>query len=104
VKYYFQAFRDYADLNGRMGRKEFWVFTLINVIDTVDGAKLDAVKLESFVDKLPAMDMTKIVNAIDALNELIGLDNKLVVECSKCGGEVHTSFRFGSEFFRPSTI
>ena len=32
MKYYFQAFRDYADLNGRMGRKEFWVFTLINVI------------------------------------------------------------------------
>ncbi len=32
MKYYFQAFRDYADLKGRLGRKEYWIFSLINVI------------------------------------------------------------------------
>ena len=77
---------------------------LENVVDTVDGTKLDSVKQETFINNLPAMDMTKIVNAIDELNALIGIDNELIVDCNKCGGEVHTSFRFGSEFFRPSTI
>jgi hypothetical protein len=69
----------------------------------VDGKKMDAFKLETFINNLPAMDMNKLVNAIDDLNALIGLENDLLVECSKCGGEVRTSFRFGSEFFRPTT-
>ena len=32
MKYYFQAFKNYADLNGRMGRKEYWLFSLVNII------------------------------------------------------------------------
>lgn len=77
---------------------------LSSAIDTVDGTKLDQTKLETFIDKLPAMDMTKIINSIDELNALVGLDNNLTVDCPKCGGEVRTSFRFGAEFFRPSNI
>lgn len=83
----------------------FELFVLLtSVIDLVDGAKLDSAKLETFINKLPALDMTKIINSIDELNLLIGLDNELIVDCNKCGGEVHTSFRFGPEFFRPTTI
>jgi hypothetical protein len=77
---------------------------LSNSIDTVDGIHLDEVKLESFVNKLPALDMTKILNAIECLNGMVGLDNSIIVDCNKCGGEVPTSFRFGPEFFRPTTI
>lgn len=77
---------------------------LSNSIDTVDGLHLDEVKLESFVNKLPALDMTKILNAIERLNGMVGLDNSIIVDCNKCGGEVPTSFRFGPEFFRPTTI
>lgn len=77
---------------------------LTSVIDTVDGAKLDPTKIETFVNKLPALDMTKIVNSIDELNLMVGLKNELVTSCKNCGGEVHTSFRFGTEFFRPTTI
>lgn len=77
---------------------------LESVIDTVDGTKLDPSQQEIFINNLPAMDMTKIVNALDELNALIGIDNELIVDCNKCGGEVHTSFRFGPEFFRPTTI
>ena len=77
---------------------------LETVIDTVDGEKLSSTQLETFINKLPAMDMTKIVNAVDRLNEFVGLENELIVSCPSCGGEVHTSFRFGSEFFRPTNI
>ena len=77
---------------------------LTSIIETVDGQTLDQLKLESFINKLPALDMLKIVNAIDELNDLVGIDNSLVVNCTKCGGEVPTSFRFGPEFFRPTNI
>jgi hypothetical protein len=78
--------------------------TLTSAIDTVDGIHLDTIQAESFVNTLPALDMTKILNAIEELNSLVGIDNSIIVDCNKCGGEVPTSFRFGSEFFRPTTI
>jgi hypothetical protein len=76
---------------------------LLFAIDTVDGKPMDDFKLESFINNLPAMDMNALLNAIDKVNGMIGLDNHLTVDCGKCGGEVRTSFRFGPEFFRPST-
>lgn len=78
--------------------------TLKLAIDTVDGSKLSDTKLEEFINKLPAADMMKILNNLNEMNDCIGLDNRLTVDCPKCGGEVRTSFRFGQEFFRPSTI
>lgn len=77
---------------------------LETVIDTVDGEKLNPIKAEDFINKLPALDMTKIVNAIDELNAMVGVTNDFAIECDKCGGEVRTSFRFGSEFFRPTNV
>lgn len=77
---------------------------LTAVIDTIDGNKLDSLKLETFINNLPAMDMTKILNNVDAINACIGLDNYIEVTCQNCGGSIPTSFRFGPEFFRPSTI
>ena len=32
MKYYLQAFKNYADLKGRMGRKEYWIFSLVNIV------------------------------------------------------------------------
>jgi hypothetical protein len=77
---------------------------LKNIIDTVNGAKPTSAQLETYVNNLPALDMTKLVNTIDKLNALIGVENDLTVLCSKCGGEVPTYFRFGSEFFRPTNV
>jgi len=80
------------------------LFILKNAIEEVNGTKMDSANLETYINKLPAKDMTKIVNNLDALNACIGLDNTVYVTCSNCGGEVRTSFRFGSEFFRPTNI
>lgn len=77
---------------------------LKHVIDTVNGVKLTSAQLETYVNNLPALDMTKIVNTVDEINALIGVKNDLTVLCSNCGGEVPTFFRFGSEFFRPTNI
>ena len=77
---------------------------LKNIIDTVNGTKLTASQLETYINNLPALDMTKLVNTIDSINALIGIKNDLTVICNNCGGEVPTFFRFGSEFFRPTNI
>ena len=77
---------------------------LKNVINTVNGSKLTSSQLETYVNNLPALDMTKLVNVVDEINALVGIKNDLIVTCSKCGGEVPTYFRFGSEFFRPTNI
>ena len=73
-------------------------------IDLVDGDKKSEHELETFVTNLPAVDMQKILNNIDKLNQQIGLENILYLTCPKCAEEVTTFFRFGPEFFRPSTI
>ena len=82
---------------------ETLVRLLVN-IDLVDGEKKAEHVLENIVTGLPAVDMQKILNNIDKLNKQIGLDNVLYLTCPKCGEEVTTFFRFGPEFFRPTTI
>ena len=82
---------------------ETLVRLLVN-IDLVDGEKKTETELEHFVTNLPALDLQKILNNIDKLNQQIGLDNILYLTCPKCGEEATTFFRFGPEFFRPTTI
>ena len=82
---------------------ETLVRLLVN-IDLVDGEKKAEHELENIITNLPAVDMQKILNNIDTLNKQIGLDNILYLTCPKCGEEVTTFFRFGPEFFRPTTI
>jgi hypothetical protein len=82
---------------------ETLVRLLVN-IDLVDGEKKSEHDLENIITNLPALDLQKILNNIDKLNQQIGLDNILYLTCPKCGEEVTTFFRFGPEFFRPTTI
>lgn len=80
------------------------LFLLKNVIDEVNGNKMAPEKIETYINNLPAKDMLKIVNNLDALNTCVGLDGTIYLDCPHCGGEVRTSFRFGTEFFRPTNI
>ena len=82
---------------------ETLVRLLVN-IDLVDGEKKTETEMEKIITDLPALDLQKILNNIDKLNQQIGLDNILYLTCPNCGDEVTTFFRFGPEFFRPTTI
>jgi hypothetical protein len=77
---------------------------LLSAIDYIDGAKMPEHELENFITKLPALDLQKLLNNIDKLNALIGLENILYVTCTKCGEDITSFFRFGPEFFRPTNI
>ena len=77
---------------------------LLTNIDLVDGEKKSETELDNIITNLPALDLQKILNNIEKLNQQIGLDNILYLTCPKCGDEVTTFFRFGPEFFRPTNI
>lgn len=77
---------------------------LLTNIDLIDGEKKAEHELENIITNLPALDLQKILNNIDKLNQQIGLDNVLYLTCPKCGEEITTFFRFGPEFFRPTNI
>lgn len=81
--------------------------TLVRVtssIDFVDGDKKSERDLEQFVLNLAAIDLQKILNNIDKLSKLVGVDTTLYLTCPHCGNEIRTFFRFGPEFFRPSNV
>ena len=46
-------------------------FLLKNIIEEVNGAKMEMAKLETYINTLAAKDMLKIVNSIDAVNNCI---------------------------------
>lgn len=73
-------------------------------VDTIDGEKLSITDLEGLLKNLPALDMTKILNNMDKLNQCVGLDTRLFLTCPNCGEDFVNFFRFGPEFFRPSNI
>ena len=55
-------------------------------------------------NNLPELDFQKLTQAIDKLNSYIGINTAIDLTCDKCGGDIRTYFRFGSEFFRPTNI
>lgn len=79
-----------------------FLLTLQSLIDTVDGVKLDVIKKEDFVLKLPMMDTNYIIKHAQKLVESFGVNTALSKVCPICGLEYHSTFRVTSEFFGPS--
>lgn len=77
---------------------------LLNTIDYVDGEKYTDTELENFINRLPVLDINKILNTLDELNSMLGIDTTFHIDCPKCGNEIKSFFRIGTEFFRPSNI
>lgn len=78
--------------------------TLGQAIKTLDGNKLTATDIDYLLDELTAKDLAKIITGYDKVNSYVGIDNTFYLTCNSCGGDIVTSFRLGSEFFRPTTI
>lgn len=79
-----------------------FLFTLMNLIQQVDGAALDVVMKERFVRELDMMDTNYIMKKAQKLVESFGIDTKITRECSLCGLDYTGSFRITAEFFGPT--
>lgn len=77
------------------------LFTLISIVDTIDGQVYDKVRLDTWIRNLPMRDVNKMLNAVRKLNDKIGYDLNLKLKCKSCGLDYSSTFRINNEFFGP---
>ena len=83
------------------GGDSAFLITLESIISTIDGNKPDIIQLEDFIRNLPMMDTNYITQHQKKLVESFGLTNSIECTCPVCGLDYTSSFRYGSDFFRP---
>lgn len=76
-------------------------FLIKEMIESIDGKKPDPLNIEEWIRNLPMMDVQTIIAHTNKMDEAIGVDTNLVVECEECGRTHNTQLRISSEFFRP---
>lgn len=79
-----------------------FLFTISNLIDTIDGIKYDIVQKETWVRQLSMIDARCILDNSDKFAGSFGIKTDMVVECDACGLVYNSPFRTTSEFFRPT--
>lgn len=87
--------------HGKAGDSAF-LFNIQNMIEEIDGQKLDPLKLEDFVRQLPMMDTNYIIKKAQKLVESFGIKTTIDHTCPVCGLDYTSSFRITREFFGPS--
>lgn len=85
----------------KSGSDSAFLFTLMNLIETIDGEEFDVIQKERFVRELDMMDTNYIMKKAQKLVESFGIDTKIERQCSLCGLDYTGSFRITSEFFGP---
>ena len=77
------------------------VYTIANLINTVDGNIIDMNEKEALARKLPMRDVNLLISQAEKINRKVGIDTSIVCDCAECGYKIATYFRNTSEFFRP---
>lgn len=90
-----------SNANGEIGDTAF-LFSIQNLIDTIDGQPIDPVNITEMIRNLPMKDTNMIMNYAKKLNEGVGLDTSFEVDCDICGLAYTSNFRTTSEFFGPT--
>jgi len=111
IKIRFQTPRllDQVDIRTREAKKKSedksidfsTLYMLTSMIDTVDGIKYDSIKLENWLRDLPMKDTGTIFAYADKLNNTLGINAELEIDCALCGLTYKLPFRPGATFFRP---
>lgn len=76
------------------------LFTIVSMIDKVDGEVLDNFKLETFVRKLSMRDTNYIIQKLAKVE--VGIDKDIECKCKVCGETYHFPFPITNEFFGPT--
>lgn len=93
--------RDYLKKHPDFEGEPALLLNLLNIIDTIDDEKLNEVKLEQVVRRLPMMDINYILRCAEKLSSGIGIKTDLEITCGSCGLAYNSSFRPNAEFFGP---
>ena len=79
------------------------IYTVANLVESIDGKKPSAITIEDWVKSLPMADTNAILNRAGKMNESIGVDINLTCNCDVCGLDFATVLKANSEFFRPES-
>lgn len=78
------------------------LYTLVGIIETVDGVPYDSFRMEDFCKNLSMKDVNTIYAHINKMNESVGINSEVSCECDLCGHEYVFPFRAKSDFFSPA--
>ena len=78
------------------------LLTLKSLIESIDGGAVDPALINETIKKLPMMDANILSQAATKLQEMVGLENVMHIQCSKCDYNVDAPFLYTNEFFGPT--
>lgn len=78
------------------------LLTLKSLIESIDGGAVDPALITETLKRLPMMDANILSQAAAKLQEKVGLDNIMHIQCSKCDYNVDAPFLYTNEFFGPT--
>ncbi|MBO7734826.1 MAG: hypothetical protein J6S67_19860 [Methanobrevibacter sp.] len=87
--------------SGASGDSAF-LLNLETIVQTIDGTYPDPISKTEFLRNLPMADTNTILVYSSKLNDSIGIDTLLHIDCESCGLDYTSRFRTTTEFFRPS--
>ena len=79
-------------------------FVLKGLIQKIDGKVPDPLDKEEWIRELPMMDTNTIIAYSEKMDNSIGVNTELEIECDRCGRVHRTLFKPGPEFFRPEVF
>ncbi len=93
--------QEFRERTGDDSTDQFLVYTIREMIDTVDDHRPDPLNVDDWIRNLPMKDTNTIFAHTEKIDECIGVDTNLEVVCDRCGKVHKTTFKAGPEFFRP---
>lgn len=79
-----------------------FLFTLAELIYSIDGEIVNPYEIDSFVRSLPMMDANYILRYSQKLVSSFGINTDITLMCNTCGLEHQSTFRTTAEFYGPS--
>lgn len=76
-----------------------FLFTIMSLIETIDGETYDEMKLESYVRKLDMKDTNYILQCAKKFD--FGINTTIECECPRCNSVYKANIPITEEFFRP---
>lgn len=96
-----EAAKEYSDRVGSDAVDQTLVYTIKELINTVDGHKPDPINVDDWVRNLPMLDTNTIFAYSSKMDESIGIESKVEIGCNRCGKSHEVNIKPGPDFFRP---
>ena len=77
------------------------LYTILASIEEIDDEQMTTFMLEEWIKDLPLADTNALINRIDQINSMIGVELNVESECKVCGTEYLLPFYINQTFFRP---